>query len=80
MKTRVPFSESYVRLVGTAVYQFSYYEWQIIYIVDELAPPTPTAPWTRRSSVLPSIATSGSSARASCSISWSFVAVSIIFR
>ena len=38
MKTRVPFSESYVRLVGTAVYLFSYYEWQIIYIVDELAP------------------------------------------
>ena len=38
MKTRVPFSESYVRFVGIAVYLFSYYEWQIIYIVDELAP------------------------------------------
>ncbi len=38
MKTRVPFSESYAKLVGIAVYLFSYYEWQIIYIIDELAP------------------------------------------
>ena len=38
MRTRVPFSESYARLVGIAVYLFSYYEWQVIYIVDELAP------------------------------------------
>ena len=38
MKTRVPFSESYVRLMGVAVYLFSYYEWQVICIVDELAP------------------------------------------
>ena len=36
--TRVQFCESYVRLVGIAVYLFSYYEWQIICIVDELAP------------------------------------------
>ena len=38
MNIRVTFSESYVRLVGIAVYLFSYYEWQVIYIVDELAP------------------------------------------
>ena len=38
MKTRVPFSESYVKLVGIAVYLFAYYEWQVIYIVDELSP------------------------------------------
>ncbi len=38
METRIPFSEAYVRLVGIAVYVFSYYEWQIIYIIDELKP------------------------------------------
>ena len=38
MKTRVPFDEAYVTLVGTAVYLFSYYEWAIIYIVERLAP------------------------------------------
>lgn len=38
MKTRVPFDEDYVRLVGTAVYLFAYYEWAIIYIVDRLEP------------------------------------------
>ena len=38
MKTRVPFDETYVRLVGTAVYLFLYYEWAIIYIVDRLEP------------------------------------------
>ena len=38
METRVPFSETYVKLVGTAVFLFSYYEWQVIDIIDELAP------------------------------------------
>lgn len=38
MKARVPYSDSFVRLVGIAVYVFSYYEWQVIYIVEELAP------------------------------------------
>ena len=38
MKTRVPFDEDYVRLVGTAVYLFSYYEWVVIYIVEQLEP------------------------------------------
>ena len=34
----MPFDEAYVRLVGTAVYLFSYYEWEIIYIVERLEP------------------------------------------
>ena len=37
VKTRVPFEESYVCLLGQAVYLFAYYEWQIVYIVDCLA-------------------------------------------
>ena len=27
MNARVPFDDNYVKLVGTAVYLFSYYEW-----------------------------------------------------
>ena len=38
MKTRIPFDKDYVKLVGTAVYLFSYYEWGIIYIIERLAP------------------------------------------
>ena len=38
VKTRVPFDEDYVKLVGTAVYLFSYYEWTIIYIIERLEP------------------------------------------
>ena len=38
MKTRVPFDKDYVKLVGTAVYLFSYYEWGIIYIIERLEP------------------------------------------
>ena len=36
MKTTVPFDVDYVKLVGTAVYLFSYYEWRIIYIIEQL--------------------------------------------
>ena len=35
--TRVPFEESYVCLLGQAVYLFAYYEWQIIYIINCLS-------------------------------------------
>ena len=38
MKTRVPFDEDYVKLVGKAVYFFSYYEWAVIYILERLEP------------------------------------------
>ena len=38
MKTRVPFDEDYVKLVGKAVYLFSYYEWAVIYIMERLEP------------------------------------------
>ena len=36
-KTRVPFEESYVCLLGQAVYLFAYYEWQIVYIINCLS-------------------------------------------
>ena len=38
MNTRVSFDDDYVKLVGTAVYLFSYYEWAIIYVVERLEP------------------------------------------
>ena len=38
MNTRVPLDDDYVKLVGTAVYLFSYYEWAIIYAVERLEP------------------------------------------
>ena len=38
MKTRIPFDKDYVKLVGIAVYLFSYYEWAIIYIIEKLEP------------------------------------------
>jgi hypothetical protein len=34
--TRVPVDDSYVALVGKAVYVFAYYEWTIIYVIDYL--------------------------------------------
>ena len=36
-KTRVPFEESYVCLLGQAVYLFAYYEWLIVYIINCLS-------------------------------------------
>ena len=38
MNTRVPFDDDYVKLMGPAVYLFSYYEWAIIYAVERLEP------------------------------------------
>ena len=38
MKIRVPFDENYVSQIGKAVYLFSYYEWTIIYLVEQLQP------------------------------------------
>lgn len=34
--TRVPVDDTYVSLVGKAIYVFAYYEWSIIYIIDYL--------------------------------------------
>lgn len=36
--TRIPVDDSYVALVGKAVYVFSYYEWTIIYLIQHLRP------------------------------------------
>jgi hypothetical protein len=36
--TRVPVDDSYVALVGKAVYVFAYYEWAIIWIIELLQP------------------------------------------
>ncbi len=36
--TRVPVDDSYVALVGKAVYVFAYYEWGVIYIIEFLQP------------------------------------------
>lgn len=41
MNTRVPFDADYVKLLGRAVYLFSYYEWTIIYIIERLQPGFP---------------------------------------
>lgn len=38
MNLRVPVDPEYTRLLGTAVYVFSYYEWTIIYIIERLSP------------------------------------------
>ena len=38
MNIRIPFCDDYVKLVGKAVYLFSYYEWVIIYLVERLQP------------------------------------------
>ncbi len=38
MQTRVPFDPSYTALVGTAVYVFAYYEWAVIYLIQQFKP------------------------------------------
>ena len=38
MNVQIPLDPEYTRLVGTAVYAFSYYEWTIIYIIERLSP------------------------------------------
>lgn len=35
MHTRVPYDNNYTILVGTAVYIFAYYEWAIIYLIQQ---------------------------------------------
>lgn len=35
MHTRVPYDANYTALVGTAVYVFAYYEWVIIYLIQQ---------------------------------------------
>jgi hypothetical protein len=35
IRTRVPHDPKYTALVGTAVYVFSYYEWAIIYLIQQ---------------------------------------------
>ena len=36
--TRVPHDPEYVTLVGTAVYVFAYYEWALIYLIEQFKP------------------------------------------
>ena len=38
MSTRVPYEPSYTALVGTAVYVFAYYEWALIYLIQQFKP------------------------------------------
>jgi hypothetical protein len=38
IKTRVPYDSQYTALVGTAVYVFAYYEWAVIYLVEQYKP------------------------------------------
>ena len=38
MNVRVPVDPEYARLLGTAVYVFSYYEWTVVYITERLSP------------------------------------------
>jgi hypothetical protein len=35
MSTRVPFDPDYTALVGRAVYVFAYYEWSVIYLIEQ---------------------------------------------
>jgi len=35
MHTRVPHDSDYVHLVGTVVYVFAYYEWAVIYLIQQ---------------------------------------------
>ena len=37
MNIRIPFDDEYVRLVGTAIYVFLYYEWRVIYLIETLS-------------------------------------------
>ncbi len=36
IKTRIPFSETYINLLGIIVYAFAYYEWTLINIIEKL--------------------------------------------
>ena len=38
MATRVPYDPSYTALVGAAVYVFAYYEWAVIYLIQQFKP------------------------------------------
>ena len=38
MRTRVPYDPNYTALVGTAVYVFAYYEWEVIYLIQQFKP------------------------------------------
>jgi hypothetical protein len=38
MPIRVPFDPNYTSLVGTAVYVFAYYEWAVIYLIEQFKP------------------------------------------
>ncbi len=38
MQNRVPFDPNYTALVGTAVYVFAYYEWAVIYLIQQFKP------------------------------------------
>ena len=38
MATLVPFDPGYTALVGTAVYVFAYYEWAVIYLIQQFKP------------------------------------------
>ena len=35
MQTRTPYDPAYAALIGTAVYIFAYYEWEIVYIIEQ---------------------------------------------
>ena len=38
MQTRVPHDPVYTALLGTAVYLFAYYEWAVIYLIQQFKP------------------------------------------
>lgn len=38
MATRVPLDSNYTALIGTAVYVFAYYEWAVIYLIQQFKP------------------------------------------
>jgi hypothetical protein len=38
LRTRVPYDPQYTALVGTAVYVFAYYEWAVIYLIQQFKP------------------------------------------
>ncbi|SRR6266516_1645351 len=38
MRTRVPYDPAYTALLGTAVYVFAYYEWAVIYLIQQFKP------------------------------------------
>ena len=38
VRTRVPYDSQYSALVGTAVYVFAYYEWAVIYLIQQFKP------------------------------------------